>query len=132
MPPEALTADAVYRFCESLDAETRSLGMRLIGLHPRLAIPEELFRLTESPDRQVRAFVIRTVWSLYRDKGITLHWKPAPKPEAPSARSPTRRRRLLPPRLLRGRRSDRRGGRRATTRSAISCGKSSSAWRRGG
>jgi hypothetical protein len=81
MPPEALTADAVYRFCESLDAETRALGMRLIGLNPRLAIPEELFRLTESPDRQVRAFVIRTVWSLYRDKGITLHWKPAPKPE---------------------------------------------------
>jgi len=32
MPPEALTADAVYRFCESLDAETRALGMRLIGL----------------------------------------------------------------------------------------------------
>ncbi len=81
MPPEALTADAVYRFCESLDAETRALGMRLIGLNPRLAIPEELFRLTESPDRQVRSFVIRTVWSLYRDKGITLHWKPAPKPE---------------------------------------------------
>ena len=50
----ALTADAVYRFCESLDAETRALGMRLIGLNPRLAIPEELFRLTESPDRQVR------------------------------------------------------------------------------
>jgi hypothetical protein len=82
LPSEALTADAVYRFCESLDAATRALGMRLIGLHPRLAIPEELFRLTESPDRQVRAFVIRAVWSLYRDKGITLHWKPAPKPES--------------------------------------------------
>ncbi|MEP7125002.1 MAG: BRCT domain-containing protein [Byssovorax sp.] len=88
LPPEALTADAVYRFCESLDAETRALGMRLIGLNPRLAIPEELFRLTESPDRQVRAFVIRTVWSLYRDKGITLHWKPAPKPEISVGKKP--------------------------------------------
>ena len=42
MPPEALTADAVYRFCESRGAETRALGMRLIGMNPRLAIPEEL------------------------------------------------------------------------------------------
>jgi len=88
IPPEALTADAVYRFCESLDAETRALGMRLISLNPRLAIPEELFRLTESPDRQVRAFVIRTVWSLYREKGITLHWKPAPKLESAVGKKP--------------------------------------------
>ncbi len=88
MPPSALTADAVYRFCESLDAETRALGMRLIRLNPRLAIPEELFRLTESPDRQVRAFVIRTVWSLYREKGITLHWKPAPMPESAVGKKP--------------------------------------------
>ncbi len=74
--PQTLTADAVYSFCESLDGETRALGMKLIQNNPRLAIPEELFRLTESPDRQVRAFVIKTIWSLYRDKGITLQWKP--------------------------------------------------------
>lgn len=78
--PKTLTADAVYRFCESLDAPTRALGMRLIAAHPELAVPEELFRLTESPDRQVRAFVIRTMWGLYRDKGITQHWRPAPPP----------------------------------------------------
>ena len=78
--PKALTTDAVYSFCESLDAETRALGMQLITRNPALAVPEELFRLTESPDRQVRAFVIRTLWSVYRDKGVTPHWKPAPPP----------------------------------------------------
>ncbi|MFO0758413.1 MAG: HEAT repeat domain-containing protein [Byssovorax sp.] len=86
--PATLTADAVYSFCESLDAETRALGMKLIGDNPRLAIPEELFRLTESPDRQVRAFVIKTIWSLYRDKGITGHWKPAARPEVQVGKKP--------------------------------------------
>ncbi|MGB7344431.1 MAG: BRCT domain-containing protein [Pirellulaceae bacterium] len=75
--PDVLTADAVYRFCESRDAKTRALGMLLIQRHPRLQLPEELFRLTESPDAQVRGFVIRTFWSLYRDRGITDNWHPS-------------------------------------------------------
>ena len=78
--PAKLTTDAVYSFCESLDARARALGMRLIASNPRLAVPEELFRLTESPDRHVRAMVISTLWGLYRDKGTTGHWKPAPVP----------------------------------------------------
>ena len=78
--PDTLTPAAVYRFCESLDEDTRGLGMKLINKHPRFAIPEELFRLTESPDRQVRAFVIRTLWSLYRARGITTGWKPVAPP----------------------------------------------------
>ena len=79
--PAVLTADAVYSFCESKNRATRDLGMKLIDLHPRLQLPDELFRLTESPDRSVRAFVIRTFWSLYRDRGITSPWKPKPPPE---------------------------------------------------
>lgn len=80
LDPAKLTADAVYRFCESLDEATRALGMALIAAHPRLALPEELFRLTESPDRRVRAFVVGQLWRLYRDRGVTRHWKPtAPK-----------------------------------------------------
>ncbi len=78
--PATLTADAVYRFCESLDASTRALGMKLIGRDPRLAVPEEQFRLAESRDRLGRAFVVRTIWSRYRARGVTLHWKPAPPP----------------------------------------------------
>ena len=50
--------------------------MRLIDRSARFRQPEELFRLTESPDRRVRASVIRTLWSLYRDRGITEGWKP--------------------------------------------------------
>lgn len=78
--PRELTASAVYRFCESLDAGARALGMKLIARDPALAVPEELFRLAESPDRQVRAFVIRTIWSRYHDRGVTLGWKPPPAP----------------------------------------------------
>ena len=79
LDPAILTPEAVYRFCESLQPATRALGMKLIGLHPRLAVPEELFRLTESPDRQVRAFVVRQLWALYRDRALTDGWAP---PEA--------------------------------------------------
>jgi hypothetical protein len=86
--PKTLTADAVYRFCESLDASTRALGMKLIGRTPSLAVPEELFRLTESPDRQVRAFVIKTIWGRYRERGITMHWKAAPPPASTVGKKP--------------------------------------------
>lgn len=82
LDPAALTPEAVYRFCESTDPATRALGMRLIAAHPRLAVPEELFRLTESPDRQVRAFVVAQLWRLYRDRGVTRHWKPTPPVES--------------------------------------------------
>ncbi|HZT82979.1 MAG TPA: hypothetical protein VFA26_22305, partial [Gemmataceae bacterium] len=41
----------------------------------------EMFRLTESPDRRVRAFVIRALWALYRDRGTTPDWKPTVPPQ---------------------------------------------------
>src|SRR5262249_30868855 len=72
-----------YRFCESADAATRKLGMQIIQRSPRLQVPEELFRLTESPDRLVRGFVIRSLWALYRERGVTANWKP-PVPPAPT------------------------------------------------
>ncbi len=81
--PEGLSPAAVYAFCESADSSTRELGMRLIARSPRLRRPEELFRLTDSPDRQLRAFVVRALWSLYRDRGITAGWTPS-LPPAPT------------------------------------------------
>lgn len=82
LDPSKLEASAVYRFCESNDEETRALGMELIARLPKLRVPEELFRLTESPDRKVRAFVIHALWAVYRDRGLTPDWKPPvpPKP----------------------------------------------------
>lgn len=91
LDPDALTGDAVYRFCESLDKPTRDLGMTLIARNPKLAEPREMFRLTESPDRQVQAFVIRNVWSLYRSRGISRPWMPQPRRRAsakPSRKEP--------------------------------------------
>ncbi|MEM7013741.1 MAG: hypothetical protein AAF585_19910 [Verrucomicrobiota bacterium] len=76
LDPDVLTPSAVYTFCESNNQGARALGMLLIDKHPRLRLPEELFRLTESPDRDVRAFVIRTFWSIYRERGTTDDWKP--------------------------------------------------------
>ena len=89
--PASLTATAVYGFCESLVSETRALGMQLIHRYPALAIPEELFRLSESPDRQVTAFVVRTIWSLYRDRGITDGWKPTPRVDPKAAGKPVKK-----------------------------------------
>jgi hypothetical protein len=86
--PASLTATAVYGFCESLVSETRALGMQLIHRYPALAIPEELFRLSESPDRQVTSFVVRTIWSLYRERGITDKWKPQPRQEPRGSAKP--------------------------------------------
>lgn len=76
-----LSPAGVYAFCESVNEATRALGMQLIERSPRLKVPEELFRLTESPDRKVRAFVIRALWSLYRDRGVTPDWKPSIPPQ---------------------------------------------------
>ncbi|MBA4188822.1 MAG: hypothetical protein C0467_12560 [Planctomycetaceae bacterium] len=81
LDPAKLEASAVYRFCESNDEETRALGMELIKRQPRLRVPEELFRLSESPDRKVRAFVIRALWTVYRERGVTADWKPPPPPK---------------------------------------------------
>src|SRR6202007_3190888 len=77
---DSLAPAAVYRFCEAAHESNRALGMRLIARSARFRQPEELFRLTESPDRRVRGFVIRTLWSLYRDRGITQGWKPSVPP----------------------------------------------------
>ena len=82
--PGVLTPAAVYSFVESAEEQTRELGMELIRRQPRLQLPEELFRLTESPDRKVRAFVIKALRSLYADRGITRNWKPAPPPPQPT------------------------------------------------
>lgn len=80
--PDVLTPEAVYSFCESKDESTRELGLELILRHPRLRVPEEMFRLTESPDRKVRAFVVRSLWALYRQRGTTPGWKPFVPPES--------------------------------------------------
>jgi hypothetical protein len=76
LDPDLFTTDAVYELCQSRDNQVRSMGMKLINLHPRLREPEQLFKLTESPDRSVRAFVVRAFWSLYRERGTTDEWKP--------------------------------------------------------
>ena len=78
--PDTLAPEAVYRFCESTDPDTRKLGMQIIQRSPRLQVPEELFRLTENPDRLIRGFVIRALWNVYRERGVTADWKPPVPP----------------------------------------------------
>ena len=71
-----LEAAAVYSFCESKNPPTRQLGMQIIQKHDKFQLPESLFLLTESPDRELRGFVVRILWSLYRHYATTTHWKP--------------------------------------------------------
>lgn len=71
-----LPASEIYSFCEARSAHTRQLGMQLIQQHEKFQLPEALFQLTESPDRELRSFVVRILWSLYRRYSTTAHWKP--------------------------------------------------------
>ena len=72
----ALEASAVYSFCESKNSQTRQLGMKIIQQCEKFQLPESLFLLTESPDRELRGFVVRILWALYRRYATTMHWKP--------------------------------------------------------
>ncbi len=72
-----LEPSAVYSFCESRQAQTRQLGMRMIQQHECFQLPESLFQLTESPDRELRHLVVRILWSLYKRYDTTRHWKPS-------------------------------------------------------
>ena len=72
-----LPAGDVYSFCEARSAATRQLGMQLIQQHEKFQLPEALFQLTESPDRELRSWVVRILWSLYRRYATTAHWKPS-------------------------------------------------------
>lgn len=72
-----LPASDVYSFCEARSAPTRQLGMQLIQQHEKFQLPEALFQLTESPDRELRSFVVRILWSLYRRYSTTAAWKPS-------------------------------------------------------
>lgn len=73
---EKLEPSAVYSFCEAKRAETRQLGMQVIQHYEKFQQPDALFQLTESPDREMRAFVVRILWSLYRRYSTTAKWKP--------------------------------------------------------
>jgi hypothetical protein len=77
MDATLLEAGAVYSFCESKNPQTRQLGMQIIRQHEKFQLPESLFLLTESPDRELRAFVVRILWSLYKRYATTQHWKPS-------------------------------------------------------
>ncbi|MEM6928605.1 MAG: hypothetical protein AAF602_16835 [Myxococcota bacterium] len=77
LDPSGFAADDVYRLCDSLDPATRGLGLTLLALHPRLAVPSELYRLTESPDRRVVAFAVRQLWARYRHRPHSDAWSPA-------------------------------------------------------
>lgn len=71
-----LPASDLYSFCEARSPHTRQLGMQLIQQYEQFQLPEALFQLTESPDRELRGFVVRILWSLYRRYATTAHWQP--------------------------------------------------------
>jgi hypothetical protein len=73
---ETLETNAVYQFCHSKKPQTRQLGMQIIQQYENFQQPEALFQLTESADREVRSFVVRILWALYRRYATTSHWKP--------------------------------------------------------
>ncbi|MDM8517694.1 BRCT domain-containing protein [Desulfobacterales bacterium HSG16] len=75
LDPSRLDIDAVYQFCESVNNDIRIFGIKLVGQYPDFQKPEPLFGLTESTDRRIRALAVKTLWTLYRNRGITDHWQ---------------------------------------------------------
>jgi hypothetical protein len=66
----------VYSFCEARTPSTRQLGMQLIQKFAQFQVPDALFQLTESPDRELRSFAVRLLWKLYKHYATTAHWQP--------------------------------------------------------
>ncbi|VAW77645.1 hypothetical protein MNBD_GAMMA12-984 [hydrothermal vent metagenome] len=70
------SVDSVYRLCDSSIPEAYEAGMMLVQKNDHHQIPERLFQLTETQNRKVRAFAIKQLWILYRDRGLSLSWSP--------------------------------------------------------
>lgn len=91
LPADLLSANHVYRLCESPEPFARNLGMQLLAAHPELTDAASLFRLTESTDRQMRNFAVAAIWHHYRARGVSNNWTPPsaastePVPESPPA-----------------------------------------------
>ena len=67
----------VYSFCEARTPSTRQLGMQLIQKFAQFQVPDALFQLTESPDRELRSFAVRLLWKLYKHYATTAQWQPS-------------------------------------------------------
>jgi hypothetical protein len=50
--------------------------MQIIQQYETFQQSDALFQLTESPDREIRSFVVRILWSLYRRYATTSYWQP--------------------------------------------------------
>ncbi len=70
------TEESVYQLCDSRIPEAYETGMMLVHRHDKHQVPGRLFHLTENQNRKVRAFAIKQLWILYRDKGLSLSWSP--------------------------------------------------------
>jgi len=92
----ALGADALISFCGSVYADIRNLGMELIRRFPACQEAQSLFSLTESPDRQIRAFSVRMLWNLYRSRPYTAGWEPKKKADG-SVLTSAKKKKDIPP-----------------------------------
>ncbi len=70
------SVDSVYRLCDSSIPEAYEAGMMLVQKNDHHQIPNRLFQLTETHNRKVRAFAIKQLWILYRDRGLSVSWSP--------------------------------------------------------
>ncbi|MBL8684748.1 MAG: hypothetical protein JNK05_36565 [Myxococcales bacterium] len=70
----------VFALTESRRRATRDIGMALIQKHyVKLGGAEKLGRIMESPDRDVRQFAVRLLWSKHRPRALPEGWKPKGK-----------------------------------------------------
>lgn len=75
--PDELDPDLVFALCESRRKDVRYAGVSLLQQHyDLLQGDQQVLRLAESPDRDIRTRAVKILWQRYRRPSITPSWTP--------------------------------------------------------
>ncbi len=75
--PEELDPSLVFALCESRRRAVRHTGVTLLQRHyDLLQGDQQILRLAESPDRDIRTQAVRILWMRYRRPSIASTWTP--------------------------------------------------------
>ena len=90
---DLFTMGGLRNYLSSANPKIRDIAIRIIQLYPDMfGKLEDLLHLVGSKDRRIRELVVQQIWKQYKDRGLTLHWKPFE--ESRVRQLPTARRRV--------------------------------------
>ena len=82
----------LFLYLNHANFRIRDIAIKIITKYPhKFAKLEDLFSLSTNPDRRIRELIVTQLWNQYKNRSITLHWKPFAQsrvPQSPSSRRP--------------------------------------------